>query len=190
MLRHLDAAAGSALQAMRVLRPLSIQSSTISHLCCPYSGITAHGTTQRPLALHQCMSYSVATPQPQPQQQPKDESADHTPNPSEMAADFATAKPFSAIPSPKRIPLIGMSRDFMKFTPSQTVRAVYQRVEELGKLYREKLVPGMPEFVFVLDPEDVAKVFRADGKYPRRFPITEWTDVKKELNLPIGLFLS
>jgi hypothetical protein len=78
----------------------------------------------------------------------------------------------------------------MKFSPTETVRTVRRRVDELGKVYREKLVPGLPEFVFVLDPEDVAKIFRADGRHPRRFPISEWMTVKKELNVPIGLFLS
>lgn len=186
MLRHLDAAASSAWQAMRAIGPLSpgaVQSSRIS-LYSPYSWITPHGTTQRPLAL-QCMLYST-TPHPQPQ--PNDHPADRTPNPSDT--DFATAKPFSAIPSPKRIPLIGMSSDFMNFSPSNAVHLVHQRVEKLGKIYREKLFPGLPEFLFVLDPEDVAKVYRADGKHPRRFPISEWTDVRKELNIPIGLFLS
>ena len=182
MLRHSDAAAGPAWQAMRALHPLTIQSSSVSHFCGPYSGITAHGTTQRPLALHRCIPYSD-TPQPQPKDQPPD----HTPSPSETASDFATAKPFSAIPSPKRIPLIGVSRDFMKF--STRIFSVYQRVEKLGKLYREKLVPGLPEFVFTLDPEDVAKVFRADGRHPRRFPISEWADVRKQLNIPIGFSL-
>lgn len=181
---------------MSAMRPLSLRgvasrSASMSHLYKSYSRIPYHGTvTQRPLAHHQCMPYSAATPQPQPQ--PKSHpAADHTSDQaSDTPADFATAKPFSAIPTPKRIPLIGMSRDFMKFSPAETVRNVRQRVEELGKIYREKLVPGLPEFVFVLDPEDVAKVFRADGRHPQRFPISEWTTVRKELNIPIGLFLS
>ena len=197
MLRYyLDTAANCARHIMTAMRPLSLRgvatrSASMSHLYNPYSRIPHHGTvTQRPLALHQCMPYSVATPQPQPQ--PKGHPAtDHTPDQaSDTPADFATAKPFSAIPSPKRIPLIGMSRDFMKQSPTESVRNVRQRVEELGKIYREKLVPGLPEFVFVLDPEDVAKVFRADGRHPQRFPISEWTTVRKELNIPIGLFLS
>ena len=173
-------------------RPLSlgaIRSSSISHLYSPCSGIVAHRTAQRPGLSLQCMLYS-ATPQPQPQPNNEDHPTDQAPSPSDITVDFATAKPFSAIPSPKRIPLIGMSRDFMKVSTSDLVQAVYRRVEELGKIYREKLFPGLPEFVFVLDPEDVAKVFRADGRYPRRFPLPEWIDVRKELNIPIGLFLS
>ena len=184
MLRHLDAAASSAWQAMRAMRPLSLGAVQSSRIGSPYSQIAPHGTTQIPLPL-QYMLYS-ATPHPQPQ--PKDHPADHTPSP--LDVDFATAKPFSAIPSPKRIPLIGMSSDFLKLSPSNLVQLVYKRVEKLGKIYREKSIPGLPEFLFVLDPEDVAKVFRADGRHPRRFPISEWTDVRKELNIPIGLFLS
>ena len=186
MLRHLDAAASSAWQAMRALRPLSlgtIQSSRMSHLYSPFlQTLPLQSTAQRPLVL-QSLWYS-ATPQPQPKSHP----TDHALSPSDT--DFATAKPFDAIPSPKRIPLIGMSSDFMKFSPSQAVQLVHKRVEKFGRIYREKFVPGLPEFLFVLDPEDVAKVFRADGRHPRRFPISEWTDIRKELNLPIGLFLS
>ena len=184
MLRHLDGAASSAWQAIRAMRPLSLGAVQSSRIGSPYSWIALHRTTQRPLAL-QCMLYSAT---PHPHLQPQDHPADHTPSPSDV--DFATAKPFSAIPSPKRIPLIGMSSDFMKFSPSKAVHSVNQRVEKLGKIYREKLFPGLPEFLFVLDPEDVAKVFRADGRHPRRFTISEWTDTKKELNIPVGLFLS
>ena len=196
MLRHLDSAASCAWRAaIRVMHPPrlslgAIRSSSISHLYSPYSGIAAHRTAQRPGLSLQCMLYS-ATPHPQPQPiNNEDHPTDQTSSPSDVAADFATARPFSAIPSPRRIPLIGISRDFMKVSSSELVQAVYRRVEELGKIYREKLFPGLPEFVFVLDPEDVAKVFRADGRYPRRFPIQEWIDVKEELNIPIGLFLS
>ena len=183
MLRHLDTAASSAWQAMRGLSLGAIQSSRMSHLCSSFPPTPLHGTAQRPFKALQCILYST-TPQPQS----KDHPTDHALSPSD--ADFATAKPFDAIPSPKRIPLIGMSSDFMKFSPSQAVQLVHKRVEKLGRIYREKLVPGLPEFLFVLDPEDVAKVFRADGRHPRRFPISEWTDIRKELNLPIGLFLS
>lgn len=78
----------------------------------------------------------------------------------------------------------------MKFSPSQTVSFTRERVENFGKIFREKLAPGLPEFLFVLDPEDVAEVFRADGKYPRRLPFSDWINVRNELNIPHGLFLS
>ena len=193
MLRRLGIAASSACQAMRSIRVLrsigigavdtstSTQQNSYSHKNVPIHA----NTTQRPLTLSSlCLRYYSATPQPQ-------HSADPAPSPSSGdASHFATAKPFDAIPSPKKIPLIGVSRDIMKLSPSQTVHAIKRRVNELGKIFREKMFPGLPEFVFVLDPEDVAKVFRADGRHPRRFPIKEWTDVKRELNIPIGLFLS
>ena len=131
---------------------------------------------------------NTSTPQPQTFSNTTDQH--HTPPDSGTEVDYASAKPFDAIPSPKRIPLIGISRDFTKFSPSKISFFVHERVEQLGKLYREKIVPGAPEFLFVLDPDDVAKVFRADGRHPRRFPLTEWTDIRKELNVPNGLFLA
>ena len=85
---------------------------------------------------------------------------------------------------------MGFSYDFLNFSPSKIDKLVQERIKQYGMLYREKFAPGLPEFLFVLDPEDVAKVFRADGKHPMRFPITEWTDVRKEVNIPLGLFLA
>ena len=131
---------------------------------------------------------NTSTPQPQTFSNTTDQH--HTPPDSGTEVDYASAKPFDAIPSPKRIPLIGISRDFTKFSPSKISFFVRERVEQLGKLYREKMVPGAPEFLFVLDPDDVAKVFRADGRHPRRFPFTDWIDIRKELNVPNGLFLA
>ena len=120
-------------------------------------------------------------------------SASQNPTPSahsESGSDYSTAKPFEAIPTPERIPLLGFSRDFAKFSPSKIGQVIQERAKRFGKLYREKMLPGLPEFLFVLDPEDVAKVFRADGRHPMRFPITEWTDVRNEHDIPLGLFLA
>ena len=123
-----------------------------------------------------CVQHTSQSPQPQPHLRPEE----------------VVVKPYDAIPTPKRIPLLGISTDFMKFSPTKASLFIQQRVEQLGNIYREVILsaPGLPEFLFVLDPEDVSKVFRADGKHPRRFPLTEWTTVKKENNIPIGLFLS
>ena len=188
------AAATSALQAMRGLRPLSLGTTTRT----PTPGISSHqlerrlhsqnsvsGTTKESTLGFYMRQYSTMGPQQQPQGHSTDPVSDHS------GAEFSgTAKPYDAIPSPKRIPLLGMSRDFMKFSPSQMAHFVQGRVDNLGKLFREKLAPGLPEFLFVLDPGDVAKVFRADGKYPMRLPFSDWINVRNELNIPHGLFLS
>ena len=156
----------------RVVRRLHSQNSV--------SGITKEST----LGFYM-RQYSTMGPQQQPQGHSTDPVSDHS------GAEFSgTAKSYDAIPSPKRIPLLSMSRDFMKFSHSQMAHFVQGRVDNLGKIFREKLAPGLPEFLFVLDPGDVAKVFRADGKYPRRLPFSDWINVRNELNIPHGLFLS
>ena len=100
-------------------------------------------------------------------------------------------KKFLEIPTPKRIPILNFSRDFSKVAknPFKVVNFIKERVEEFGKIYREKLSPGLPEFLFVLDPNDIEKVFRAGGKYPRRFPLTEWVVARKQVGVPGGVFL-
>ena len=97
------------------------------------------------------------------------------------------AKPFEAIPTTKRIPLLGISRDIWKILPND-IRFVPQRLKQLGKIFREKSVPGVPEFLYVIDPDDIAKVYRADGKQPRRIPFDDLIKVKKELNVPLAIF--
>lgn len=65
-----------------------------------------------------------------------------------------------------------------------------KQTDTLGKIFKESGIPGLPPMVFIFDPHDIEKVFRAgDISYPRRFPIDEWVEVRKELNLPKGMFL-
>ena len=182
MLRRLDTVAGRARQptiwALRHLSQRAIHSPMVPPSARRF--ISRHSASPLPNSTHwrglmlSCVQHTPQSPQPQPHLRPEE----------------VAVKPYDAIPTPKRIPLLGISTDFMKFSPTKAPLFIQQRVEQLGKIYREKAAPGLPEFLFVLDPEDVSKVFRADGKHPRRFPLTEWTTVKKENNIPIGLFLS
>ena len=69
--------------------------------------------------------------------------------------------------------------DFMEWT-----------TKELGHIFRLPGLPGMPEFVCVVDPADVETVYRTgDTDYPMRFVITEWVRARKEQNQPFGMFL-
>ena len=162
-----------------------------------YSSSSAiEGVLHRGVALHPLSSSQATTPRwlvqssaPFSAQPERVQNTAEEPKPSSDPS-YEDAKPFEAIPAPKRIPLLGFSWDFLNFSPTKIDKLVKERIQMCGMLYREKFVPGLPEFLFVLDPEDVAKVFRADGKHPMRFPITEWRDVRKELNIPLGLFLA
>lgn len=85
------------------------------------------------------------------------------------------AKSLESLPGPLRIPLLGSSWIFLlqgllpgaKPLGKRLLDAQAELVEKYGKIYRIQF-PGI-EIVPIADPEDVEKVFRSDGKYPRRF---------------------
>ena len=170
------------LSSLRFLQYSSLRLPTakpISKYSQKYSYMQS-GTSIKQLSLS-----CVYTQQPQIQPHPPPPSAD--PNSTNRNAD---TKPFDAIPTAKRIPILGFSYDFMKLPPTNLTRLVEHRVKQFGKIFREKFAPGLPDMLFVLDPEDVAAVFRADGRYPRRPLMAEWIAVRKELNIPLGLVLT
>uniref|UniRef100_A0A4X2KNQ3 Cholesterol side-chain cleavage enzyme, mitochondrial n=2 Tax=Vombatus ursinus TaxID=29139 RepID=A0A4X2KNQ3_VOMUR len=64
------------------------------------------------------------------------------------------------------------------------VRTV-QRFQELGPIYREKL--GNVESVFIINPDDAARLFGAEGPYPERFSIPPWVAYHTIMKKPIGV---
>ena len=76
-------------------------------------------------------------------------------------------KPFQEIPGPKGWPLIGTSLDYRndKFT---VFNVIQKRLDQYGPIYREKVFPGMPERVIIVEPDDIATVFRSDSEWPNR----------------------
>ena len=57
---------------------------------------------------------------------------------------------------------------------------LYKRLfEEHGPIYKETLTMKPAVTVHVIDPEDFEKVFRAEGKYPRRPVIDIWLEHRK-----------
>lgn len=59
--------------------------------------------------------------------------------------------------------------------------------EELGPVYKERLILSPSTSVHVIEPEDIEKVFRAEGKYPRRLVIDVWLEYRKRRNYFPGL---
>lgn len=171
----------AARRALKAFRLRHLEAIHSARTCFIHDSLPS--TNCRWLLTVSSVRHASETAQPRPQENSTDPQ-------SCSEVEYTQAKPFDAIPTPKRIPVLNISRDFVKFTPSRAVQFVQERVQQYGKLFREKSAPGLPEFLFVLDPEDVAKVFRADGRYPRRFPLWEWIVVRKQFNIPIGLFLS
>ncbi|KAI8499629.1 hypothetical protein Bbelb_226800 [Branchiostoma belcheri] len=91
------------------------------------------------------------------------------------AAYESSARPFEEIPGPKGLPLIGTAWDYSPF----------ERTKTYGKIYREKL--GPIDFVVISDPKEIEKVFRNEGRYPKRrtlFTVKKYRELKK---LPTGI---
>lgn len=98
-----------------------------------------------------------------------------------------TVRPYSEIPTPKTF--LSVSWDLIR-DPKRLADNLEKRTKVLGKIFKEKGIPSLPEMVFILDPKDVEKVYRTgDRGYPSRVTISEWIQVHAELKLPIGMFL-
>ena len=98
------------------------------------------------------------------------------------------AKPFEDIPGPK-----AGFRTFMKFYKvtegfTKGYKMVDRLFAEYGPIYKQYLF-GIP-LVHVVDPNDVERVFRADGKYPMRPPMLAWIEHRKRRDHFPGVFLS
>ncbi|XP_073228382.1 1,25-dihydroxyvitamin D(3) 24-hydroxylase, mitochondrial-like [Porites lutea] len=61
--------------------------------------------------------------------------------------------------------------------------------EELGPIYKESVLLSPKTTVHVIEPEDIEKVFRAEGKYPRRLQLDIWFEYRKRRNYFPGLIL-
>ena len=102
--------------------------------------------------------------------------------------DSPQPKPFKEIPGPKGYPLIGTALDYAGKNMSKLHVVMRKRYDTYGPIYREKMFPGMPEQVVIFDPDDVEKVFRADGEWPNRPEGGEvFMGVRKEAGLRPGI---
>lgn len=96
------------------------------------------------------------------------------------------ARPFSAIPGPKGLPLIGSLLDYSRFGRFSFERMHIGKLEnyqKYGKIYREKIGRYI---VQLFDPLDIEKVYRAEGKYPLRPPFPLPLVAEKRDKEPLG----
>ncbi|XP_043843883.1 cholesterol side-chain cleavage enzyme, mitochondrial [Dromiciops gliroides] len=59
--------------------------------------------------------------------------------------------------------------------------------QELGPIYREKL--GNSESVFIINPDDASRLFKAEGPYPERYNIPPWMAYHIYMKKPLGVLL-
>ena len=69
-------------------------------------------------------------------------------------------------------------------------KVFFSRVNELGPIFRERVVSTLPEMLIVCDPNDVEIVFRADGVWPIRPNFPVWEELRNLQKIPFAMFLS
>ena len=101
---------------------------------------------------------------------------------------FDRVRAFEDIPEPN-----GWKLMFDLFTKTERFAKGYKLFErlfeELGPIYKESVLLSPKTTVHVIEPEDIEKVFRSEGKYPRRLQLDIWLEYRKRRNYFPGLIL-
>lgn len=113
-------------------------------------------------------------------------------NASSHKTEFEAPKPFSQIPQPKKLPLIGTMLDYSKrrnFDPLLIHHLFQKRHRELGPIFKENPLPGLTSpVVHISAPDDVEAVYRHEQKWPNR-PVFDPITRGRELNkMSPGIF--
>lgn len=101
---------------------------------------------------------------------------------------FDGVRAFEDIPEPN-----GWKLMYDLFTKTERFAKGYKLFErlfeELGPIYKESVLLSPKTTAHVIEPEDIEKVFRAEGKYPRRLQLDIWLEYRKRRNYFPGLIL-
>ena len=100
-------------------------------------------------------------------------------------------KAFTDIPKVRGLPIIGTALDYTRnqFKGKPFIMPL-ERQKLYGNIYRERPMPNGPEFLVTLDPSDVEKVFRVDGKEPHRPTFSVFDEARKVAKQQRGLVLT
>ncbi|XP_072484483.1 cholesterol side-chain cleavage enzyme, mitochondrial [Notamacropus eugenii] len=94
-------------------------------------------------------------------------------------------RPFNEIPSKGANGWMNLLHFWMENGPQYLHNRTIQGFQQLGPIYREKL--GNTESVFIINPDDAARLFRAEGPYPERYGIPPWLAYHTYMKKPIGV---
>ena len=99
------------------------------------------------------------------------------------------ARLFENIPGPKTgfMSIVEFYRKTEGFTKSFKLADSF--FAEYGPIYKENIMLG-PETVHVIDPADFERVFRAEGKYPRRPLVDAWVECRKRNGYLLALMVT
>ncbi|XP_007478218.1 cholesterol side-chain cleavage enzyme, mitochondrial isoform X1 [Monodelphis domestica] len=96
-------------------------------------------------------------------------------------------RPFSEVPTNGSNGWINLVRFWMEKEMHNIHFRNVRNFQQLGPIYREKL--GNLESVFIINPEDAARLFKAEGSYPERYNIPPWTAYHLYMKKPLGILL-
>ncbi|XP_073228660.1 cytochrome P450 27C1-like [Porites lutea] len=96
-------------------------------------------------------------------------------------------RPFNDIPALET----GLTSTIRYFRETEGFTKVFKLSNQLftkhGPIFREDSFFGSPA-VHIIDPDDFEKVFRSEGRYPRRPPMEIWIEHRKRRNYFPGVF--
>lgn len=96
-----------------------------------------------------------------------------SPKPISVADEDVCAKPFSAVPGPKGLPFLGRIFDLPIFGKEKEVdEKLIAGFANYGPIF--KISIGLFSVVHICDVDEVEKLYRQEGKYPRRVTIEHW----------------
>ncbi|XP_023932852.1 cytochrome P450 10 [Lingula anatina] len=112
------------------------------------------------------------------------------PTPHGAATHIPQARPLEEMPGPKGLPVLGNLLDYTKFGNKKISKLHLQLAkdfEKYGKIFKTRLGPST-YMIYVSDPEDIATVFRKEGRYPSRGTSFALMDAYyKRTGKPVGL---
>lgn len=99
----------------------------------------------------------------------------------------AGGKPYSSIPAPRGLPLLGTALDVALAGGAPKIHEYCdRRHRELGPIYKETL--GSVEAVFVADSALIQKVYASEGKFPMHMVPEAWLIYNEVKGIQRGLF--
>ncbi|XP_057577864.1 cholesterol side-chain cleavage enzyme, mitochondrial isoform X2 [Hippopotamus amphibius kiboko] len=105
----------------------------------------------------------------------------------EAGISTKTPRPFNEIPSPGDNGWLNLYH-FWRENGAQKIHCHHlQNFQKYGPIYREKL--GNLESVYIIDPEDVARLFKSEGPNPERYNIPPWVAYHQYYQKPLGVLL-
>ncbi len=97
-------------------------------------------------------------------------------------------KEFKDMPGPWKVPLLEISPEMLLTDRKKSIQMLSKMPQKYGNIFKVKVIPGLPELVYIFDPEDSKTLFRSESKYPERMPLKIWEDARKAYGKPLGLF--